>query len=94
MAPAQSERHAGSSHINPQSTDLQSNMGSTFGGVFIESQDVDVNALQQQEHFPFPFNGEILPYLEYLPQDVLHYFEEQQNYPLMSADENHTRPSE
>jgi hypothetical protein len=94
MASAQSERHAGSSHINPQSTHLQSNMGSSFGGVFIESQDVDVNALQQQEHFPFPFNGEILPYLEYLPQDVLHYFEEQQNYPLMSADENHTRPSE
>ncbi|KAH1597341.1 hypothetical protein KXX21_008794 [Aspergillus fumigatus] len=94
VASAQSERHAGNSHIDLQSTHLQSNMGSNFGGVFIESQDVDVNALQQQEHFPFPFNGEILPYLEYLPQDVLHYFEEQQNYPLMSADENHTRPSE
>ncbi|GFF23218.1 uncharacterized protein BH2278 [Aspergillus udagawae] len=94
-ASAQSERHAGSSHLNPQSTHLQSNIGSNFGGVFIESQDVDMNALQQQEHFPFPFNGEILPYLEYLPQDVLHYFEEQQNYPpLMSADENHTQTSE
>lgn len=95
LASAQSERHAGSSHINPHSTHLQSNIGSNFGGVFIESQDVDVNALQQQEHFPFPFNGEILPWLEYLPQDVLHYFGEQQNYPsLMSADENHTQHSE
>ncbi|RLL95797.1 hypothetical protein CFD26_100597 [Aspergillus turcosus] len=95
LASAQSERHAGSSHMNPQSTHLQSNIGSNFGGVFIESQDVDVNALQQQEHFPFPFNGEILPWLEYLPQDVLHYFGEQQNYPsLMSANENHTPHSE
>ncbi|RHZ47111.1 putative C6 transcription factor [Aspergillus thermomutatus] len=95
LASAQSERHADSRHLNPQSTQLQSNIGSNFGGVFIESQDVDVNALQQQEHFPFPFTGEILPWLEYLPQDVLHYFGEQQNYPpLMSADENHTQPSE
>jgi hypothetical protein len=95
LTSAQSEQHAGSSRINPQSTHLQSTIGSNFGGVFIESQDVDVNALQQQEHFPFPFNGEILPWLEYLPQDVLHYFGEQQNYPsLMSADGNHTQPSE
>jgi hypothetical protein len=53
--------------------------------MMIESHDVDVNALQHPDAFPFS-NGEILPWLEYLPQDVLSFFEEHQNYPLMSPD--------
>ncbi|KAJ5161951.1 hypothetical protein N7492_007343 [Penicillium capsulatum] len=53
------------------------------GGMMIESQEIDVHALQHPESFPFP-HGEILPWLEYLPQDVLSFFGEHQNYPLMS----------
>ncbi|KAL4809222.1 fungal-specific transcription factor domain-containing protein [Aspergillus unguis] len=55
------------------------------GDVLIESQDIDMSALQQQDQFPFAFNG--LPWLEYLPQDVLSYFGDHQNFPLMSPDQ-------
>ncbi|KAI2791044.1 hypothetical protein POX_c03899 [Penicillium oxalicum] len=50
------------------------------GNMVIESHDVDMNALQQQESFPFSSN-EILPWLEYLPQDVLSFFGETQTFP-------------
>ncbi|KAJ5131433.1 uncharacterized protein N7515_007472 [Penicillium bovifimosum] len=55
-------------------------------GMMIGSHDVDMNSLHQQDSFPFA-NGEILPWLEYLPQDVLSFFGEHQNYPLMSPDD-------
>lgn len=60
-------------------------------GMMIGSHDVDMNALHNQESFPF-VNGEILPWLEYLPQDVLSFFGEHQNFPLMSPDDV-SRPS-
>ncbi|KAJ5682841.1 hypothetical protein N7462_006006 [Penicillium macrosclerotiorum] len=66
--------------------DLHPSMTSHTGGMMIESHDVDMNTLQQQESFPFN-NGEILPWLEYLPQDVLSFFGESQNYPIMSPDD-------
>jgi hypothetical protein len=60
-------------------------------GMMIESHDVDMNTLQQQESFPFS-NGEILPWLEYLPQDVLSFFGETQNFPMMSPDDTKPQP--
>ncbi|KAF7716078.1 Nitrogen assimilation transcription factor [Penicillium ucsense] len=48
--------------------------------MIIESHDVDMNDLQQQESFPFT-SSEILPWLEYLPQDVLSFFGDAQSYP-------------
>lgn len=42
-----------------------------FGDVMIESQDVDV--VNTQGGFAFP-GGDMIPWLEYLPQDVLSYF--------------------
>ncbi|KAH8434171.1 putative C6 transcription factor [Aspergillus melleus] len=63
------------------------------GDVMIGSQDIDMATLQQQDQLPFAFNGEILPWLEYLPQDVLNYLGEHQNYPsLMSPDDGTPRP--
>ncbi|KAJ5351998.1 hypothetical protein N7452_000972 [Penicillium brevicompactum] len=60
-------------------------------GMMIGSHDVDMNTLNHQESFPFA-NGEILPWLEYLPQDVLSFFGENQGYPLMNPDDV-SRPS-
>ncbi|KAF3481217.1 pathway-specific nitrogen regulator [Arthroderma uncinatum] len=45
----------------------------------IESQDIDMNTLQDQNHFPFAFEGGgFMPWLEYLPEDVLHFFGDHQ----------------
>lgn len=56
--------------------------GSSHGGdVLIETQDIDMSTLQQQNNLPFALNGEVLPWLEYLPQDVLSYFGDHQSYP-------------
>ncbi|KKA19821.1 C6 transcription factor [Rasamsonia emersonii CBS 393.64] len=53
-------------------------MTSQVGDMMIESQDIDVNTLQQnQDTFPFSFSNDFIPWLEYLPQDVLSFFEEQ-----------------
>lgn len=61
--------------------------------ILIESQDIDMASLQQQDQFPFTFSGEILPWLEYLPQDVLNYFGDHPNYPsLMNPDDGAPRP--
>lgn len=46
-----------------------------FNNMFIEAQDVDMSG--QQLNFNFP-GGDLIPWLEYLPQDVLHYFGEPQ----------------
>ncbi|KAJ5099875.1 hypothetical protein N7532_006876 [Penicillium argentinense] len=78
-------------HMGPRSHDLHAPMNTNTGGMMIESHDVDMNTLQQQESFPFS-NGDILPWLEYLPQDVLSFFGENQNFPLMSPDDSTPRP--
>lgn len=66
-------------------------MSTDNNGMMIESHDVDMNSLHQPDTFPFS-NGEILPWLEYLPQDVLSLFGEPQNYPLMSPEDTTPRP--
>ncbi|KAL4871303.1 hypothetical protein BDV12DRAFT_164575 [Aspergillus spectabilis] len=86
-----SDRHVSGSHTGTRSSDLHSGINPQMGDLLIESQDIDMSALQQQDQFPFPFSG--LPWLEYLPQDVLSYFgSEHQNYPLMSPDEGPPPP--
>jgi len=44
-----------------------------FSDMMIESQDIDM--LGSQGGFAFP-GGDMIPWLEYLPQDVLNYFGE------------------
>lgn len=44
----------------------------------IQSQEVDMNTLHGQNNLPFTFDGEFMPWLEYLPEDVLNYFGEHQ----------------
>ncbi|KAJ5088630.1 hypothetical protein N7456_012246 [Penicillium angulare] len=78
------DQHASSAHIHPS-------LHANHGGMMIESHDVDMNTLHHQESFPFS-NGEILPWLEYLPQDVLSFFGDGHNYPLMSPDDTAPRP--
>ncbi|KIX93231.1 uncharacterized protein Z520_11086 [Fonsecaea multimorphosa CBS 102226] len=48
----------------------------TFNNMLIESQDIDMSA-GQQFNFDFP-GADMIPWLEYLPQDVLNYFTEPQ----------------
>ncbi|KAJ5226363.1 hypothetical protein N7468_007588 [Penicillium chermesinum] len=62
------------------------------GGMMIESHDVDMNSLHHQESFPFS-HGEIIPWLEYLPQDVLNFFGENQNFSLMTPEDTNPRPA-
>lgn len=59
------------SHVDT-GTDLHP-LNADNNGMMIGSHDVDMNTLNHQESFPFA-NGEILPWLEYLPQDVLNFF--------------------
>ncbi|KGO74015.1 Transcription factor, fungi [Penicillium italicum] len=65
--------------------DLQATMDDA-NGMMIGSQEVDMNSIHHQDSFPF-VNGEIIPWLEYLPQDVLSFFGDHQNYALMSPDD-------
>lgn len=51
-------------------TEDQPMVGSCAGDVLIESQNIDMDMLQHPEQLPFGFNGETLPWLEYLPPDV------------------------
>ncbi|KAJ5676644.1 uncharacterized protein N7477_002277 [Penicillium maclennaniae] len=71
--------------------EIHPGMHTDNNGMMIESHDVDMNSLHQPDSFPFS-NGEILPWLEYLPQDVLSLFGEPQNYPLMSPEDTTPRP--
>lgn len=82
--------HANSAHMGSRPSEMHPSMNHA-SGMMIESHDVDMNTLQQQESFPFS-NGDILPWLEYLPQDVLSFFGETQNFPMMSPDETTPRP--
>ncbi|KAJ5259370.1 hypothetical protein N7478_012351 [Penicillium angulare] len=81
---AAADQHGSSAHIHPS-------LHANHGGMMIESHDVDMNTLHHQESFPFS-NGEILPWLEYLPQDVLSFFGDGHNYPLISPDDTAPRP--
>lgn len=47
----------------------------SYNNMLIESQDIDMSG--QQLNFNFP-GGDMIPWLEYLPQDVLNYFGEPQ----------------
>ncbi len=55
--------------INP--TTLDGSNAALFNDMIIQSQDIDMNA--SQEIFAFP-GGDITPWLEHLPQDILNYF--------------------
>lgn len=85
------DQQSSGSHIAPRPSEYHSGAAMQAGDIFIESQDIDMTTLQQQDHLPFSFNGEILPWLEYLPQDVLNYFAENQNYQLMSPGDGSSR---
>ncbi|RAH50189.1 putative C6 transcription factor [Aspergillus brunneoviolaceus CBS 621.78] len=88
-----SDAHTGSGHLIAHSAGLHPDAEPHAGNVFIESQDVDMAMLQQNDQLPFAFSGEILPWLEYLPQDVLNYFGDNQNYPgMLSPDDETPRP--
>ncbi|KAL2824095.1 fungal-specific transcription factor domain-containing protein [Aspergillus cavernicola] len=86
-----SDRQASGNHMVSRHSDINSGVNPQMGDLLIESQDIDMSALQQQDQLPFPFSG--LPWLEYLPQDVLSYFgTEHQNYPLLNPDEGAPQP--
>ncbi|KAG2420943.1 hypothetical protein HFD88_000557 [Aspergillus terreus] len=85
------DQQSSGSHIAPRPSEYHSGAAMQAGDIFIESQDIDMATLQQQDHLPFNFNGEILPWLEYLPQDVLNYFGDNQNYQLMSPGDGSSR---
>lgn len=70
-------QHMFNSGLNLQGADMM-----------IESQDIDMNTLQNTNAFPFSINGDLIPHLEYLPQDVLSYFGEHQAYdPMMNEND-------
>lgn len=83
------DHHGNHAHVGPRSS-LPPSLHAHNPGMMIGSHDVDMNALHDQESFPFS-NSEIVPWLEYLPQDVLSFFGDNHNYPLMSPDDS-TRP--
>lgn len=92
IAPAQNGQQVSGEHLGARPSEFHPAPGS-HGDVMIGSQDIDMATLQQQDQLPFAFHGEILPWLEYLPQDVLNYLGEHQNYPsLMSPDDGTPRP--
>ena len=83
---AMTEQQSDSGHTHRRGNELHHSMNPHSDGVMIESHDVDMNTLQHQELFPFS-SDEILPWLEYLPQDVLSFFGENQNFAFMSPDD-------
>ncbi|KAL4766577.1 putative C6 transcription factor [Aspergillus foveolatus] len=84
------DHHTSDSHMTSRHSDTHSSMNPQAGDFLIESQDIDMSALHQQDQLPLPFTQ--LPWLEYLPQDVLSYFGEHQNFPLMSTNEGAPPP--
>lgn len=83
------DQHAPAAQMGSQGSELHPNVSTNAGAMMIESHDVDMNSLQQQDAFPLS-HDEILPWLEYLPQDVLSFFGEHQNF-LMSPDDGTPR---
>ncbi|KAJ6073678.1 uncharacterized protein N7446_001455 [Penicillium canescens] len=88
--PPTTAEHPSRNHMGSRGPDLPPTMN-TDNGMMIGTHDVDMNSLHHQDSFPFA-NGEIIPWLEYLPQDVLSFFGDHQNYPLMSPDDATPRP--
>lgn len=70
VPPNTNDQQAGNSHMVARTTEYHPTTGSCAGDVLIESQNIDMNMLQHPEQFPFAFNGDNLPWLEYLPPDV------------------------
>lgn len=70
MPPSTNDQQASNPHMVPRTTEYHPMPGSCAGDVLIESQNIDMNMLQHPEQFPFAFNGDNLPWLEYLPPDV------------------------
>jgi len=92
MPPVATGSQPGRSHMTSRAADIQPGTGSHVGDVSIETQDIDMSTLQHHNNLPFTLNGEVLPWLEYLPSDVLSYFGDQQNYShLMSSDDGTSR---
>ena len=73
-------RQAGGSHLGPRAAEYNSGIGSNASDVLIESQNIDMNMLQHPDHLLFGFNGDSIPWLEYLPTDVASLFGEHQHY--------------
>ncbi|KLJ12090.1 hypothetical protein EMPG_12788 [Blastomyces silverae] len=89
IGPAQNEHRRLSTLNTPLMSNANTNLGGNNGIMTIESQDVDMNALQDQSAFPFSFDGDFIPWLEYLPPDVMSYFGEHQGYrPMMDPDDD------
>ncbi|EQL28981.1 hypothetical protein BDFG_08337 [Blastomyces dermatitidis ATCC 26199] len=89
MGPARNENRRLSTLNTPLMSNANTNLGGNNGIMTIESQDVDMNALQDQAAFPFSFDGDFIPWLEYLPPDVMSYFGEHQGYrPMMDPDDD------
>lgn len=65
--------------ISNNATGGYGEMGNNLQRPVIQSQEVDMNALHGQNNLPFTFDGEFMPWLEYLPEDVLNYFGEHQS---------------
>ncbi|KAF3398088.1 hypothetical protein F1880_006074, partial [Penicillium rolfsii] len=86
-----SDSHGSGAHIGSRTNEMHPSMNAHNNGMMIESHEVDMNTLQQQDSFPFS-NGEILPWLEYLPQDVLSFFGETQNFPMITPDDTTPQP--
>jgi hypothetical protein len=89
--PPTTAEHPSRNHMGSRGPDLPPTMMNTDNGMMIGTHDVDMNSLHHQDSFPFA-NGEIIPWLEYLPQDVLSFFGDHQNFPLMSPDDATPRP--
>ncbi|KIW30799.1 uncharacterized protein PV07_02500 [Cladophialophora immunda] len=71
--PQQGQRFNGSLSPQQSFSDAQTQ---AYSDMLIESQDIDMSA-GQQFNFDFP-GSDMIPWLEYLPQDVLNYFAEPQ----------------
>ncbi|KAL4975616.1 fungal-specific transcription factor domain-containing protein [Aspergillus desertorum] len=90
IPPTTTNYHANDTHMVSRHLDTHSSMNPQGDDYLIESQDIDMSVLHQQDQLPLPFTQ--LPWLEYLPQDVLSYFGENQNFPLLSPNESAPPP--
>lgn len=69
-ANANNQQAGSSSNLGARNSEDHPMIGSCAGDVLIESQNIDMGMLQHPEQLPFAFNGDTLPWLEYLPPDV------------------------
>lgn len=80
MPPATNTHGVSDSHMVSPPSDYQPDAGSNASDVLIESQNINVNMLQHPDNLPFAFNGDNLPWLEYLPPDVASLLGEHPHY--------------